>query len=65
MSRGKKIFAVLAVIFVVLLAIASYDISRRTTLPGSKSQLPERIKGTYLKGDSSGNDTIPSKSLKD
>ena len=65
MSRGKKIFALLAVIFVVLLAIASYDISRRTTFPGSKSQLPERIKDTYLRVDSARNDTIVSKTLKD
>lgn len=65
MSRSKKIFAILAAVFVVLLGIASYDISRRTTFPGSKSQLPERIKGTYLKADSTRNDTIASKMLKD
>ena len=49
MTRGKKIFAGLAVVFVVGMVWISYDISRRTTFPGSKPQLQERIKDTYLK----------------
>lgn len=44
MRTSKKIFIVLSVVFFGLLAFASYDISRRTTFPGSKSQLKERIK---------------------
>ncbi|HEY0654868.1 MAG TPA: hypothetical protein VGD65_17140 [Chryseosolibacter sp.] len=52
MSRSKKIFVALAVIFVILLAYASYDISSRTTFPGSKSQLKERLQKQYLKSDS-------------
>lgn len=42
MTRQKKLFAVLAVIFALLLIYVSYDISRRTTFPGSKPQLKER-----------------------
>lgn len=44
MSRQKKWFAVLAAIFVLLLLIVSYDIGRRTTFPGSKPQLKERLR---------------------
>jgi hypothetical protein len=59
MTRGKKIFAVLAVIFVILLLYASYDISNRTTFPGSKPQLKER-----LKNDSNTEDSLASDSIK-
>ncbi|HCZ34571.1 MAG TPA: hypothetical protein DHV26_01430 [Cytophagales bacterium] len=51
MSKSKKIFAGLAVVFVVLLFYASYDISSRTTFPGSKPQLKERIEEQFLKVD--------------
>lgn len=58
MTRGKKIFAGMAVVFVVGIAWISYDISRRTTFPGSKPQLRERIKDTYLqKGDTAAIDS--------
>jgi len=43
MSKSKKIFLTLAVVFFALLFYASYDISTRTTFPGSKPQLKERI----------------------
>jgi hypothetical protein len=52
MTRSKKIFLALAVLFFALLFYASYDISTRTTFPGSKPQLKERIEETYLKRDS-------------
>lgn len=52
MKRSKQIFAVLALLFLVLLIYASYDISTRTTFPGSKPQLKERIEKNYLRGDS-------------
>ncbi|AYB33273.1 hypothetical protein [Chryseolinea soli] len=58
MSRGKKIFVVLAIVFVILLAYASYDISRKTTFPGSKSQLKERLKEKYVGKDSVSNDSV-------
>jgi|GEM_PF-5437864 hypothetical protein len=34
MSRQKKIFLILAAIFLALLLYLSYDIGRRTTFPG-------------------------------
>jgi hypothetical protein len=52
MSRSKKIFLALAVLFFVLLFYASYDISTRTTFPGSKSQLKERLKDKFEAQDS-------------
>jgi hypothetical protein len=58
MSRGKKIFVFIAIIFVILLAYASYDISRKTTFPGSKGQLKERLKEKYGEKDSVSNDSI-------
>jgi hypothetical protein len=51
MTRSKKIFAGAAVVFFGLLFYASYDIATRTTFPGSKPQLKERIEKTYLKKD--------------
>jgi hypothetical protein len=50
--RKSKVFLILAIVFVVAMAIASYDISRKTTFPGSKSQLKERLKKQYIKPDS-------------
>lgn len=44
MQTSKKIFIVVSVVFFGLLVYASYDISQRTTFPGSKSQLKARIK---------------------
>jgi hypothetical protein len=49
--RKSKVFLGLAVVFVVLMSIASYDISRKTTFPGSKPQLRERIKKQLNKAD--------------
>ncbi|MBI1770359.1 MAG: hypothetical protein HYR67_18470 [Bacteroidetes bacterium] len=58
MSRSKKIFVILAVVFLLLLFYASYDISRRTTFPGSKPQLKERIRKKFFGTDSVHSDTI-------
>jgi hypothetical protein len=52
MSRSKKIFLAVGAVFLILLGYASYDIATRTTFPGSKSQLKERLKKQYLKTDS-------------
>lgn len=52
MTRSKKIFFVGLGIFFVALAYISYDISRRTSFPGSKSQLKERLKEKYSSPDS-------------
>lgn len=58
MTKSKKVFVGVAVIFLVGLLLVSYDISTRTTFPGSKSQLKERLKKQYLKQDSVPNDSI-------
>ncbi|WP_291785094.1 hypothetical protein [Cecembia sp.] len=43
MTRNKLVFIVLAVIFMVIMIWISVDISKRTTFPGSKGNLKERI----------------------
>jgi len=60
MRTSKKIFLIVAVIFFALLIYASYDISSRTTFPGSKPQLKERIKDQFLTPDSVKQDTLTS-----
>ncbi|MEJ2005502.1 MAG: hypothetical protein P8X57_11180 [Cyclobacteriaceae bacterium] len=52
MTRQKRIFIFFAVLFFLAMAYVAYDISRRTTFPGSKPQLQERIKNTYSEQDS-------------
>jgi len=52
MSRSKKIFFIGLGIFFMALVYLSYDISRRTSFPGSKSQLKERLKEKYNSSDS-------------
>jgi len=58
MSRNKRIFLGFAVVFFVLLFYASYDIATRTTFPGSKPQLKERIERDYVKKDTILQDSI-------
>ncbi len=58
MTRSKKIFLSLAVIFFVLLLYASYDISTRTTFPGSKPKLKERIEEQFLEKDTTQQDSL-------
>lgn len=43
MNKSKKIFLVLLVVFMLIMLWIGYDISRRTTFPGSKGNLKERI----------------------
>jgi hypothetical protein len=52
MNRSKKIFVAISIVFLLALLYVSYDISRRTTFPGSKSQLKERLKKDYMDTDS-------------
>jgi len=59
MSRQKKIFVLLAVVFLALLLYAGYDISSRTTFPGSKPQLKTRLEKQFLKRDSTNSDSLP------
>jgi hypothetical protein len=58
MTRSKKIFAWLAVVFMIALLYASYDISTRTTFPGSRPQLKERLQKKYLKNDTLTTDSV-------
>jgi hypothetical protein len=58
MSRSKKIFFVGLAIFFAALLYISYDISRRTSFPGSKSQLKERLKQKFNSTDSIKADTL-------
>jgi archaellum component FlaF (FlaF/FlaG flagellin family) len=51
MSRSKKIFLFISLLVFVGLVYFSYDISTKTTFPGSKSQLKERLKKQYLEVD--------------
>jgi biotin carboxylase len=57
-TRSKKIFAGLAIVFLIALFYASYDISTRTTFPGSKPQLKERLQKKYLKKDTLAADSV-------
>jgi hypothetical protein len=50
--RSRMIFISVFVLFMLALMYASYDISKRTTFPGSKPQLKERIRQNYLESDS-------------
>jgi hypothetical protein len=64
MTRSKKIFAAVAIIFALLLAYASYDIGSRTTFPGSKPQLKERLEEKYLRKDSTKTDSVANRSTR-
>lgn len=43
MKNSKKLFLVLAGLFLLIILYISYDISTKTTYPGSKKNLKERI----------------------
>ena len=43
MKKSKKFFLVLAGLFILIILYISYDIASRTTYPGSKGNLKERI----------------------
>ncbi|WP_420387159.1 hypothetical protein [Roseivirga sp.] len=43
MKKSKKIFLLIGVLFVVATLIVGYDISRKTSFPGSKKYLKESI----------------------
>ena len=53
MTKRKKWFRIVAIVFAALLAYASYDIARRTTFPGSKPQLKDRIEKNFMSKDTS------------
>ncbi|MCK5279914.1 MAG: hypothetical protein KAK04_15270 [Cyclobacteriaceae bacterium] len=43
MNKSKRIFLAFAVVFFLAMIIISYDISKRTTYPGSKKLLIESL----------------------
>jgi len=43
MKRSKKIFFIITAFFLILMILIGIDISNRTTWPGSKKNLKERI----------------------
>jgi hypothetical protein len=43
MNKNKLIFLIIAVVFLVTMLWIGIDISQRTTFPGSKGNLKERI----------------------
>lgn len=64
-QRGKKrAFGIAAAIFLGLLLYASYDISTRTTFPGSRPQLKERIEERFG-GDEPPADTLKHQDISD
>lgn len=50
MKRSKKIFLVIAAIFLLIMLVVGYDISTRTAWPGAKKNLKERIEDAGEKG---------------
>ncbi|MTI23054.1 hypothetical protein E1176_18635 [Fulvivirga sp. RKSG066] len=43
MKKSKKLFLIFAILFFGAMGYLAYDISSRTTFPGSKPQLKERL----------------------
>ncbi|MBS9525153.1 hypothetical protein KIH41_10150 [Litoribacter ruber] len=43
MNKNKKLFIIIGVIFLLIMLLIGIDISTRTTFPGSKGNLKERM----------------------
>jgi hypothetical protein len=43
MTKNKLIFLILGAIFLIAMGLIGWDMSRKTTFPGSKGNLKERI----------------------
>lgn len=54
MKKSKRVFVLVAVLFVLATLIVGYDISRRTSFPGSKKLLKESIAPSEEAADSTG-----------
>jgi len=51
-NKNKKIFIIVAILFLIIILLVGIDISSRTTFPGSKGNLEERLQkndGTGIK----------------
>jgi len=42
-NKNKKIFIIVAIVFLIVVLLVGLDISSRTTFPGSKGNLEERL----------------------
>ena len=51
MSRQKRIFLVIAALFIVAVGFAVYDINQRTSAPWEKGNLRTRIDEEYGNGE--------------
>ena len=51
MKWQNKLFIFIVVLLAGGMAVASWDIARKTTFPGSKGQLKERIKRQFASPD--------------
>jgi hypothetical protein len=60
LNKSKKIFLGFAAAFFIVLSFVGYDISRRTTFPGSKKLLIESLSPS----DSTETDTVKIKAEK-
>ena len=66
MSRPKKLFLTLASIFFLTIMYIMYDMSTKTSFPGSKSYQEESVSGSEkemkdLKSDTTELDSLPNK----
>lgn len=43
LNKNKKVFLIIAAIFLIIVILVSIDIARRTTFPGSKGNLEQRL----------------------
>ncbi|MBS1487051.1 MAG: hypothetical protein JST43_05635 [Bacteroidetes bacterium] len=59
MKKSKKIFVGFSIAFVLFLMYVGYDMSRRTTFPGSKSRSKEQ-NSPHLGSDSLKKDSLQS-----
>jgi hypothetical protein len=43
LNKNKKIFLIVAAVFLIIVILVSIDIASRTTFPGSKGNLEQRL----------------------
>jgi len=60
MKRSKKIFVIVSILFILATILIGYDITTRTSFPGSKKLLKESIAPTEINGQ----DTVKVDTLK-
>jgi hypothetical protein len=58
MKKSKKVFAGIVAVFLLLLLVFTYDVSKRTTFPGSKGKSKPDFDQHQVPLDSPGTDTL-------